>query len=143
MNHLWIGLKDEGHPNYYEKWSDADETPVTFVRWDRNRPKMVTGDKVQCVLAYRASFLWANNGCDRKTNYICERPKQKTNHIDTEDEGCKAGWQAYGNRCYKFVQQRKLNEGLFRGIKIFVKSKFLFSKDLFLGTVILSRIATW
>ena len=104
---MWIGLKDEGHPNYYEKWSDADETPVTFVRWDRNRPKMVTGDKVQCVLAYRASFLWANNDCDRKTNYICERPKQKTNHIDTEDEGCKAGWQAYGNRCYKFVQQRE------------------------------------
>ena len=108
LNHLWIGLKDEGHPNYYEKWSDADETPVTFVRWDRNRPRMVSGDEVQCVLAYRASFLWANNGCGRKTNYICERPKQKTNHIDTEDEGCKAGWQAYGNRCYKFVQQRKL-----------------------------------
>ena len=106
LNHLWIGLKDEGHPNYYEKWSDPDNSPVTFTRWDRNKPSN-KGDRVNCVLAYRVSFLWANNDCGRRVNYMCERPKKKTNHIDTEDEGCKAGWNAYGDRCYLFVQQRK------------------------------------
>ena len=34
-------------------------------------------------------------------------PKKKTNHIDTEDEGYKAGWTAYADRCYLYVQQRK------------------------------------
>lgn len=107
LNHLWIGLTDNGHPNYYEKWSDPDQTPVSFLRWDRNQPRD-KGSTLNCVLAYRISFLFANNDCERHTNYICERPKRPTNHVDPEEEGCKAGWQGYGDRCYLFVQQPKI-----------------------------------
>ena len=60
-----------------------------------------------CVLAYRASFLWANDKCSRKTNYICERPVQPTNHLEVE-EGCDAGWYSFGKRCYKFEMQQKI-----------------------------------
>ena len=102
LNHIWIGLTDKDHPNYYEKWSDPDETPVTYLNWERNKPSMQARDPFNCVLVYRASFLMKNDDCSRKTNYMCERPKRPTNHIDTEDEGCKAGWTSYGDRCYLF-----------------------------------------
>merc|ERR1711892_644830 len=102
LNHIWIGLTDQGHPNYYEKWSNPDATPVTYLNWERNKPSMKTRDPFNCVLVYRASFFYKNDDCSRRTNYMCERPKRPTNHIDTEDEGCKAGWTAYGDRCYLF-----------------------------------------
>ena len=43
LNHVWIGLSDSGHQNYYEKWSDG--SPTTFTRWDRNRPTYREGKK--------------------------------------------------------------------------------------------------
>ena len=102
LNHLWIGLTDEGHPNYYEKWSNPDQTPVSYLNWERNKPSMKQRDPFNCVMIYRASFLYKNEDCSRHLNYMCERPKRPTNHIDTEDEGCRAGWSSYGDRCYLF-----------------------------------------
>ena len=103
LNHLWIGLNDFGHKNWWKDWVDG--TPVTFTRWDRNQPKQRSGES--CVLAYRASFLYSTNDCDRNTNYICERPVKPTNHHEVE-EGCRVGWYSFGDRCYLFAMQQNI-----------------------------------
>ncbi|CBY39582.1 unnamed protein product, partial [Oikopleura dioica] len=104
LNHVWLGLTDGNHPNYYKNWVDG--SPVTYTNWDRNRPKI--HDNSQCVLAYRASFLWSSDSCERSTNYICQRPVSPTNHVDKE-EGCPAdGWLRYGSKCYKFTMQSEI-----------------------------------
>ena len=38
---------------------------------------------------------------------MCERAAVLTSHIATEP-GCDAGWYSFGNRCYKFVMQNKI-----------------------------------
>ena len=37
-------------------------------------------------------------------NYICEKPKQPVNKIDTDCIGCPEGWLCQENRCYAFHQ---------------------------------------
>ena len=35
-SHIWIGLTDDGHHNYYSEYTDG--TPVTFTNWDFREP---------------------------------------------------------------------------------------------------------
>ena len=62
LNHVWIGLSDTGHQNYYEKWSDGSAT--TFTRWDRNRPKNREGIPIvdNININYHAEAKLAKNG---------------------------------------------------------------------------------
>ena len=103
FNNVWIGLSDVGHMYWYSTW--VDQSPTTFTYWERNKPDRRL--KESCVVAYRATWYWGDKSCGDKFNYVCERPAVLTDHIATEP-GCEAGWYSFGDRCYRFVMQNKI-----------------------------------
>jgi len=100
---IWIGLTDEPHKNYYEKWAVTDEL-VTYTNWENGEPNAVSGYNFECITLYRTFGKWNDDRCDRPRNFVCEKPKQPVNHIDTDYEGCNHGWILHDKRCYKFEQ---------------------------------------
>jgi len=95
-------LTDQGHAGYYKNWITDEK--VTFTNWEYAEPNAVSGAEFECVEMFRSTGRWNDERCDRQTNFICEKPKTPVNHINTEDEGCPAGWAGYEDRCYKFEQ---------------------------------------
>jgi len=66
VNMVWLGLSDEPHKQYYEKWSKT-EKPVTYTNWDKNEPNAISGQDFECLTMYRAHGKWNDEGCDRHT----------------------------------------------------------------------------
>jgi hypothetical protein len=66
---IWIGLNDDGHPKYYDKWANTNEA-VTYTNWDYGEPNSVSSQR-SCVRLYgplnaiSGHGKWDDDKCDR------------------------------------------------------------------------------
>ena len=63
LAHVWIGLTDDPHKFYYEKWINGED--VEFTYWDKHEPNALPTEGFQCVHMWRKNGRWNDASCSQ------------------------------------------------------------------------------
>ncbi|XP_046328882.1 macrophage mannose receptor 1-like [Haliotis rufescens] len=74
-DNVWIGLSDVREENVWV-W-EVDRKNATFFNWGSTEPNQTGTTQQDCVILYgKRGHTWADDRCEIKYYYLCERPLQ-------------------------------------------------------------------
>ncbi|XP_046572554.1 C-type lectin BfL-2-like [Haliotis rubra] len=74
-DNVWIGLSDVREENVWV-W-EASRYQATFFDWGSTEPNQSGTTQQDCVILYgKRKHTWADDRCEIKNFYLCERPLQ-------------------------------------------------------------------
>nr|XP_026694758.1 zonadhesin-like isoform X2 [Ciona intestinalis] len=68
--YLWIGLNDIRKESRF-RW--PDQTPVDFLRWQRNQPQSYLARNEDCVVMLRRKGVWNDVSCRYRLPFACKK----------------------------------------------------------------------
>lgn len=107
---FWIGLRDRRDQTF--RW--ADDTDVTYVKWQSSEPQGFTPHKQGCTYVSFYNGLWADKSCaSYMPGYVCKMKKQgnETGVKSPFSAGCDRDYVGYEGFCYKLFTTAKTWDG--------------------------------